>query len=128
MPFPSPLTEPFWAACRRRELVVQRCEACGVLTFYPRSTCPACGSTVLAWQRVSGRGSLYTFTIARRPTHQRLAGRIPYVIAVVELDEGPHLTSTVVDVDVDALRIGARLIVNFEEYDDITIPVFRVDS
>lgn len=133
MPHPSPLTEPFWAACRRRELMVQRCEACGVLAFYPRSTCPVCGSTALAWQPVSGRGSLYTFTVARRPTHRRLAGRVPYVIAVVELDEGPHLTSTVVDVDVDALRIGARLVVDFEQHPldddtDITIPVFRVDD
>ena len=99
-----------------------------MLAFYPRSTCPACGCTALAWQPVSGGGSLYTFTLARRPTPPRLSGRIPYVIAVVELDEGPHLTSTVVDVDVDTLRIGDRLNVDFEEHDDITIPVFRVDS
>lgn len=133
MPFPSPVTEPFWAACRRRELVVQRCEACGALAFYPRSTCPACGSTALAWQPVSGRGSLYTFTVARRATHRRLTDRVPYVIAVVELDEGPHLTSTVVGTCVDDLRIGARLVVDFEEHagadgDDISIPVFRVDQ
>lgn len=126
MPYPSPLTEPFWAACRRHELMVQRCEACGALAFYPRSTCPACGATTLTWQQVSGRGSLYTFTVARRATHRRLVERVPYVIAVVELDEGPHLTSTVVDADVDDLRIGVRLAVDFEDHEEISIPVFRL--
>ena len=125
MPHPGPVSEPFWAACRRHELVVQRCAACGHLAFYPRSTCPACGSAELAWQSVSGRGSLHTFTVARRATHPKLAERVPYVIAVVELDEGPRLTSTVVDADPAALRIGQRLVVGFEDHEEISLPVFR---
>jgi uncharacterized OB-fold protein len=119
------LTEPVWAACRRHELVVQRCAECGMHAFYPRIGCPSCGSTRLGWTRVSGRGSLYTFTIARRPTHPALADRVPYVIAVVELDEGPRLTSTVVDCDPERLRIGQPLRVDFEDHAEISIPVFR---
>lgn len=126
MPFPTPVSEPFWAACRRHELVVQHCVTCDGLAFYPRSTCPSCGSAELAWRRVSGRGTLYTYTVARRPTHRRLAARVPYVVAVVELDEGPRLTSTVLDADPDSLVIGQRLAVDFEDHDDISFPVFRV--
>lgn len=125
MPYPGPVSEPFWAACRRHELVVQYCAACGGFAFYPRSTCPSCGSAALTWRPVSGRGSLHTFTVARRATHPKLADRVPYVIAIVELDEGPRLTSTVVDVDPDTLRIGQRLVVDFEDHEEISLPVFR---
>ena len=73
---------------------------------------------------MSGRGSLHTFTVARRATHPKLADRVPYVIAIVELDEGPRLTSTVVGCDPDTLRIGQRLIVGFEDHEEISLPVF----
>lgn len=126
MPHPGPVSEPFWAACRRHELVVQHCAACDGLAFYPRSTCSVCGSADLDWRPVSGRGSLYTFTVARRATHPKLADRVPYVIAVVELDEGPRLTSTVVGCDPDALAIGQRLVVGFEDHEEISVPVFTV--
>lgn len=125
MPHPGPVSEPFWAACRRHELVVQHCTACDAFVFYPRSTCPSCGSGELTWRPVSGRGALHTFTVARRATHPKLADRVPYVIAIVELDEGPRLTSTVVDVDPDTLRIGQRLVVGFEDHEEISLPVFR---
>lgn len=126
LPHPTPVSVPFWAGCRRHELLLQRCGDCAAWAFYPRATCPACGSLALAWQATSGRGTLHTFTIARRPTHRRLAERVPYVIAVVELDEGPRLTSTVVDVDPESVRIGQRLVVDFEDHDEISVPVFRV--
>jgi len=125
VPHPTALSEPFWQACRRRELVVQQCEACRALAFYPRASCPTCGSLVLVWRPVSGQATLFTVTIARRPTHRRLAGRVPYVIAIVELDEGLHMTSTVVGCDIEALRIGQRLIVDFEDVDEVSVPVFR---
>jgi uncharacterized OB-fold protein len=128
VPFPSALSEPFWAACRRHELVVQACQRCGSLLFYPRATCTSCGSTELTWRPVSGRGVLYSFTVARRATHRRLTDRVPYVIAVVELDEGPRLTSTVVACDPDRLLIGQRLRVDFEDVEDQSIPVFRLDT
>lgn len=128
VPFPSPVSEPFWEACRRHELVVQECERCANLQFYPRATCTSCASTELAWRSVSGRAVLHTFTIARRATHRRLVDQVPYVIAVVELDEGPRLTSTVVDADVDRLRIGQRLRVDFEHVEGESIPVFRLDA
>ena len=126
VPYPSHISEPFWQACRRHELVIQRCDDCSTFVFYPRATCTSCGSEALTWQPVSGRGTLFTYTIARRPTHRRLASRVPYVIAVIELDEGPHLTSTVIDCDVETLRIGQRVVVDFEDLDEVAIPVFKL--
>ena len=83
MPYPAAVSEPFWAAARRHELVVQQCTACDALAFYPRSTCPSCGSAELDWRPVSGNGTLHSLTVARRATHPKLADRVPYVIAVV---------------------------------------------
>lgn len=127
-PFPDAVTRPFWDGCARHELLIQRCDACGAAVFYPRALCPACGSASLTWEPASGGATLYSYTVARRPTHRRLADRVPYVIAIVELDEGPRMTSTVVDTDPDALAIGQRLRVGFEDQEDFTVPVFRVDE
>jgi uncharacterized protein len=125
-PRPSPVSRPFWDGCARHELLLQRCAACSAAVFYPRSVCPACGSTRLEWEPASGSGTLYSYTVARRATHRKLADRVPYVIAIVELDEGPRLTSTVVGTDPDDLAIGARLQVDFEDDETVSFPVFRV--
>lgn len=127
-PHPSPVSRPFWEACARHELVLQRCAACDTTVFYPRSVCPACHADRLDWVPVSGLATLYSYTVARRPTHRRLADRVPYVIAIVELDEGPRMTSTVVGTDPDRLAVGLRLRVAFEDDPDggVSFPVFRV--
>lgn len=124
-PHPSAISEPFWEGCQRHELLLQHCEDCSAVIFYPRPTCPICGSLALRFRPASGRGTLYTYTVARRPTHPLLAGRVPYVIAVVELEEGPRMTSTVVDCDVEELQIGGRLTVDFEDLGELSVPVFR---
>ena len=126
VPYPSHISEPFWQACRRHELVIQHCDDCSTYVFYPRATCTSCGSAALTWKSISGRGTVFTFTIARRPTHRRLASRVPYVIAIIELDEGPRMTSTVVDCDVETLRIGRRVMVDFEDLEEAAVPIFRL--
>ncbi|WP_181782658.1 Zn-ribbon domain-containing OB-fold protein [Pseudonocardia pini] len=127
-PHPSPVTRPFWAACARHELTIQRCGGCSSAVFYPRPVCPVCGSSRLDWVAATGRGTLYSYTVARRATHRRLADRVPYVIAIVELDEGPRLTSTVIGTDPADLAIGVRLQVDFEDDETVSFPVFRVAS
>ena len=121
----SALSRPFWEGCRRHELLLQRCSRCSSYIFYPRATCPTCGSTDLCWRAVSGNATLFAFTIARRATHRLLSDRVPYVIALVELDEGPRLTSTVVDVPFDHLVTGLRLRVDFEDFGECALPLFR---
>jgi uncharacterized OB-fold protein len=125
LPTPTPLSAPFWDAARRHELRVQRCRSCGSHLFYPRYLCTTCGSEDLEWVQVSGRGTVFTYTIAHRPTHPAFADQVPYVIAVVELDEGPKLTSNIVGANPRSVTIGMPVEATFEDLDDVTLVHFR---
>jgi uncharacterized OB-fold protein len=126
LPRPSPFSRPFWEAARRHQLMIQRCSACQSHIFYPRYNCPQCGSRDLEWVKASGKGKVYTYTVARRPTHPAFADRVPYVIAIVELEEGPHLTTNIVDCDPDSVRIDMPLEVTFEDVNEETsLVMFR---
>jgi len=117
---------PFWDACRAGELHLQRCAACSRWQFYPRLLCTACGGRELAWQQASGKARLATFTIVRRAVSAAYEDDVPYVVALVKLEEGPTMMSNVVDCDPEALEIGMPLEVTFEAYtDEITVPQFR---
>ncbi len=122
----SELTEPYWDAARKEELLIQHCEACSERPFPPRAHCPRCGSSPLAWQAVSGRGTVYSFTVAHRPTHPVFSDQSPMVVAVVELEEGPRMISNIVGCDPSEVKIGMNLLVGFEPIDDsdIKLPVF----
>lgn len=111
LPRPTPIdaTRPFWEGLAADEVRLQRCRACDSWVFYPRPRCSTCLSDDLAWHTVSGRGSIYTYTVARQPTHPAFAGEVPQLLAIVELDEGVRLTSTMVDVAPEDLRIGLRV-------------------
>jgi uncharacterized OB-fold protein len=95
--------------------------------FYPRPTCPSCGSLELEWQEASGDATVHTFTIARRSTHPAFNGREPYVVAIVELAEGPRVTTSIVDCDPDDVRVGMPVRLTFDEVGDdgIALPLFR---
>jgi uncharacterized OB-fold protein len=120
-PLPRPLspelTRPFWDAARRHELCMPRCTTCDYVFFYPRSECPRCWSTHLEWVKVSGRARLHSFTIVRQPANAAFRDDVPYVYAVVQLDEGPRLVSNIVQCDIDALRVDMPLEAVF---DDVT--------
>lgn len=111
-PYVSPESLPFWNATRERRLVLPRCEDCGTVFWYPRRFCPQCSSRRIAWQEAAGTGTIYSFTIVR-VGQGRFRECTPYAVAVVELDEGPRLTTNVVDVDVESLAIGQRVRVVF---------------
>ena len=89
--------------------------------------CPHCGATELRWEEASGRGEVHTFTVARRPTHPAFAGQEPYVIAVVELEEGPRVTTNVVGCEPEDVRVGMPVELTFEEKgeDGFALPLFR---
>ena len=94
-----PDAEPFWTAIREGRLLIKRCPACSQPHFYPRPHCPFCGHASTDWETTSGRATIYAHTIVRGAPR-------PTAVAVVELAEGPRLTTTIVDADVHALRIG----------------------
>lgn len=118
-------TAPFWDACAQHRLALPRCESCAQLIWYPRRFCPACGGTAISWEEMSGNGSIYTFTIVRRGQgpYKEVA---PYVLAYVELDEGPRILTNVVTDDVEAVRCGQRVRVRFDPAGD-SDAIFRFE-
>jgi uncharacterized OB-fold protein len=104
-PEPDATSEPYFAACADGELLIQRCPECGHRQHYPRPICIRCGATP-EWERASGRGVVHTFTVIRQHGLEPFASEAPYVVAIVELAEGPRLMGNVLGVDPDAVTIG----------------------
>jgi uncharacterized OB-fold protein len=109
MPIPTPITETFWQGLSEEKVLLQRCRDCQAWVFYPRSNCSNCLSTNLGWQRVSGEGEIYSFTIARRPTAPHFVGMEPQFIAVIELKEGVRMNSVIVNADESELKVGLKV-------------------
>jgi hypothetical protein len=97
---------PFFEACARGELIVQGCATCGHRQFYPRRWCLECDGTDLGWVPVSGDGQLITYSVVRRAPSAAHQHRVPYVIGIVKLAEGPQMLASIVDVEIDALIPG----------------------
>jgi uncharacterized OB-fold protein len=129
LPTPDDDTRPFWDAARQGRLLIKRCAACGRAHHYPRSFCPYCWSRDVAWEDARGTGTVYTFSVVHRNDLPPFNDRVPYVAAVVELDEGPRLMTNVVDCDPDAVACGMPVEVTFRELDgELFAPVFRLRS
>jgi len=126
LPVPNPATRPFWDACKRRELLIQKCPDCGAHQFYPRALCTSCGSLNLNWMRASGAGTVVSWTVVRHPVSPAYAEDVPFVIALVELEEGPRMMSQIVGGDPESVRSGMAVEVCFEDWtDEITMANFR---
>lgn len=126
LPEPNAATRPFWDAAREHRLLIQRSKRTGKYVFYPRLVSPFGTDDVLEWTEVSGRGSVYSYTVARRPTGPQWADDGAYVIAIVELDEGPHLTANIVGCDPGSVRIGMPVEVSFDDVTpEVTLVQFR---
>lgn len=119
-------TRGYWEACRRHELVLQRCGQCRTLRYYPRTVCPECLSDEVRWERMSGRGTVYTFTVTYQNQAPGFRDELPYVLAYVTLDEGPQMLTNVVGCKPDEVKIGMPVEVTFEDVnDEIAIPRFK---
>jgi hypothetical protein len=119
----------WWEALARHELYVQRCRGCGTVRFYPRALCPACLSERTEWLRASGRGTVWTFTVTHQNQAPGFREEVPYVLALVELEEGIRLLTNVVGCAPDAVRIGMPVTVVFEDVTpEVTLPKFRPAS
>lgn len=127
LPIVDPDTEPFWHAAREHKLLVKRCAECGQAHFYPRELCPHCHSDAVSWLEAKGSGEIYSFTVARRGAGPAFQSDAPYVVAVVQLDEGCRMMTNIVGTPPDEVRIGQRVEVSYEEVTaDITLPKFRL--
>jgi uncharacterized OB-fold protein len=103
----------YWEGCGRGELVLQRCRACETVQHRPRGICATCLSDEIEHFVASGRGTIYTYSVVRQNQMPAFAKAVPYVIAYVELEEGPQILSNVVDCDPDAVSIGMAVKVDF---------------
>ena len=126
-PAPIPTSKPFWDALAEGEVRLQHCADCGRWVYYPRRRCPGCLSDALAWERVSGKGRLYSYTVARQATHPAFGTDVPQMLAVVELDEGVRLTTTLVDAAEADLVVGQEVEPVFDHGGDgMTLLRFRL--
>ncbi len=106
------VSDEFWKAAKRHELVIQQCEDCGKRIFYPRLYCVRCMSPNLKWIKCSGRGKVYTYAVPKAATPRPFANDVPYIIAIIDLEEGVKIASNIVnckpgdvkcDMDVEAV-------------------------
>ncbi|MEO1081695.1 MAG: Zn-ribbon domain-containing OB-fold protein [Pseudomonadota bacterium] len=126
-PTRSALSQPWFDACKEGRLLLQKCSSCGAYQFYPRILCTHCGARDPEWVEASGAGRIASFTVVRRAVSP--AYDAPYVVALVDLEEGPRLMTNIVDCAPEAVRIGARVGVRFESWgDDVDLPVFSLSN
>ena len=129
--FPLPLIHPtftkvFWDACKRHELLIQKCRDCGTYRYPPREACNKCLSLNTDWVKVSGRGTVYSYCVPVEPSHPDLVGKPPYSIALVDLEEGPRMITNIVECDPYQVKIGMPVEVVFEDLtDQISLAKFR---
>jgi hypothetical protein len=128
LPEVTPETEHFWRGGERGELVFLRCESCRTYVHPPSPVCPRCLSRELGPEPVSGRGTVATFTINHQPWNPSV--EVPYVIALVEIDEQPsvRLMTNIVGCAPEDVRVGMRVRVKFVQYDDVYLPLFEPDE
>ena len=130
MPQPTPWSKRFWDAARQRRLAIQVCENCQTRIMYPKKYCPACLSEKLGWIDSRGRGEVYTYTVQVRSAPSVFADMVPYVIAVIRLDEGVQLMSNIVGDGAASVQCGDRVVVDFAPMpdSDVVLPVFRLEA
>jgi uncharacterized OB-fold protein len=129
IPVPNEWTKPFWDAAKAGLLKLQRCQACRRFQHPPYPTCVNCMAIDLAFEAVSGKGTIYTYTIMYHTGDQRFAAAVPYASIIVELDDAPGalLAANLLDAAYTEAKVGRRVEVVFEKLnDDITLPQFRL--
>lgn len=128
LPLPDPDTAFFWEATAKQRLEILRCQSCKTYVHYPKPSCWGCGGADLKPEAVSGRGTVYSYTV----THQPVPGfEAPFAVVIVELEEqsGLRMVSNIVDVPAEDVRIGMPLEVTFQQVaDDVWLPLFRMRS
>jgi uncharacterized protein len=125
-PRPTPTTQPYWDGVANRQLWIQRCTSCAEHVFYPRTHCPHCCREGLEWVQSTGRARLLTYIISYRAA-QDFEDLCPYVIAVVELNEGVRMMTNLIEIEPspEAITLDMELEVAFRERSGVVLPLFR---
>ena len=126
LPVIYPEEKPYWDALRERRLVLPRCNACGLAWFPIGPACPHCFAMDFQWSPMAGKGVLHNYVVYHKGFAPWLEKRVPYAVIQVELDEGPRLTTNILDCPLDRIKIGMRVEAAYEDItDDITLLQFR---
>ena len=123
LPEPDAASAPFYEGAMDGRLMLMRCSACGTWRLPSRQHCDSCLSTEFTWEQASGRGTLRTFGVMHQRYHPGFA--TPYNVAIVELEEGPRITTNITRVPNDELRVDMAVVVEFERHEDVALPKFR---
>lgn len=122
--FPEPDTQPFWEATKDHELRYQVCDDCHGIVFHPRRHCTHCLSLNLSWRTSAGEGSIYTYSVVRQTYHPAFKALLPYIVAWVDLDEGFRMMSSIVGCEPSDVRVGQRVRVEWEDHEELALPLF----
>jgi uncharacterized OB-fold protein len=127
LPAPDPQSAPFWQGCREHRLLVQRCTSCGTHRYPPRPVCPKCRSRSLDWAASTGRGTVFSWITVVHPVPKEVYGKdVPYVVALIALDEGVRIASNIVGCEPSAIVAGMPVEVVFDDVTpEVTLPKFR---
>jgi uncharacterized OB-fold protein len=127
-PIVSPETQEFWDAAKEGKLLIKRCSSCQKAHWYPRPHCPLCGNSDTVWEQASGKGSIYSLSRIRRGDGAFATAGV-YVLAYVELDEGPRMMTNIVGTDPEQVQIGQRVRVVFQSNEQgNALPRFELDN
>jgi uncharacterized OB-fold protein len=119
-------SRPFWKGAKEHKYLIQHCKDCGKNIFYPRKYCPDCWSSNLEWIESGGKGKIYTYTVTLAGAEEKFAADYPYVLALVDMEEGIRVMTNIVDCKPEEVKIGMDVEVVFRDVtDEISMPMFR---
>jgi uncharacterized OB-fold protein len=119
-------SRPFWEGCKAHELRFQKCNRCGHVRWPAAIICPHCHGSDTAWITAAGRGKVYTYVVYHVAYHPGFKGEIPYVVAIVELDEGPHLYTNIIECSPGEVSCNMNVEVVWDDVTaELTLPKFR---
>jgi uncharacterized OB-fold protein len=126
VPEVNPWAKPFWEAAREKKLIIQKCPDCNKHIFYPRLLCPHCFSENLEWVAASGKGTIYSYTVVMNNSPSAFINDVPYVVALIKLNEGVQMLSNIVECDPEEVTCDMPVEVTFEKLnEEFTLPKFR---
>ena len=125
VPRPGPESVPYWQGAKQHKLLIPHCKSCDHYWFPPSQRCPNCLSPDFAWVESSGRGKVYSFVVFHRVFHPAFETEVPYVVALIELEEGPRLLSNIIGIPPEDVRCEMKVKVTFDDVTpDATVPKF----
>lgn len=116
---------PYWDYAKQDKLVLPYCGSCQQAFYYPRLWCPSCFNQDLSWQAMSGRGTVYSYSVIYQSPLPSYQADLPYVLAIIELDEGPRMMANVLNCDIKGVHVDMAVEVIFEQRGEMKIPQFQ---